>query len=125
MTRIRSVLARAAAVAAIMFTIPAQADPVADFYKSRQVTIYVGYSVGGGYDGYARVLARHMGRNIPGKPEIIIKNRPGAGSLVLTNEIYNVLPRDGTVFGTIGRGILMEPMFGNKKARFDPTGFTW
>ncbi len=101
------------------------ADPVADFYKGKQLTIYVGYSVGGGYDGYARVLGHYMGRHIPGKPAFVVKNRPGAGSLVLTNEIYNSHPKDGTTFSTIGRGILMEPMFGNKKAKFDPTGFTW
>ena len=114
-----------AVVAAALTTAPASADSVADFFRGKVVTLYVGYSVGGGYDLYARTLSRHMGRNIPGNPQFVVKNRPGAGSLVLANEIYNTHPKDGTAFGTVGRGIVMEPMFGNKKARFDATKFTW
>ena len=117
--------ASVAVVAATLAAAPAGADPVADFYRGKLVTVYVGYSVGGGYDLYARTLARHMGRNIPGNPKFVVKNRPGAGSLVLANEIYNTHPKDGTAFGTVGRGIVMEPMFGNKKARFDATKYTW
>ena len=101
------------------------ADAVADFYKGKRVTVYVGYSAGGGYDLYARTIARHIGKHIPGKPDVIVKNRTGAGSLVLANELYNKMPRDGTVFGTIGRGIPMDPLFGHKKAKFDATKFTW
>ena len=114
-----------AVVAAALTPAPASADSVADFFRGKVVTLYVGYSVGGGYDLYARTLSRHMGRNIPGNPQFVVKNRPGAGSLVLANEIYNTHPKDGTAFGTVGRGIVMEPMFGNKKARFDATKFTW
>ena len=114
-----------AVIAATLAAAPAGADSVADFYRGKVVTVYVGYSVGGGYDLYARTLARHMGRNIPGNPQLVVKNRPGAGSLVLANEIYNTHPKDGTAFGTVGRGIVMEPMFGNKKARFDATKYTW
>ena len=66
-----------------------------------------------------------IGRHIPGNPKVIGKNKPGAGSLKLTNELYNSLPKDGTVIGTFGRGMVMEPLFGNKKARFDPSKFTW
>ncbi len=117
--------ATVAVVVAAFVAAPASADPVADFYRGKLVTVYVGYSVGGGYDLYARTLARHMGRNIPGNPQFVVKNRPGAGSLVLANEIYNTHPKDGTAFGTVGRGIVMEPMFGNKKALFDATKYTW
>jgi tripartite-type tricarboxylate transporter receptor subunit TctC len=103
----------------------AGADEVADFYKGKTVTLYVGYSAGGGYDVYSRTLARYMGRHIPGSPNIVVKNRPGAGSLVLANEIYNTLPQDGTVFGNVGRGMPTEPLLGNKKARFDGRKFSW
>ena len=102
----------------------AQAD-VAKFYKGKTVTIFVGFSAGGGYDLYARILARHMGKQIPGNPTMVVKNMTGAGSVTLTNALYNTLPKDGTVMGEIGRGIPTEPLFGNKKAKFDPVKFTW
>lgn len=66
-----------------------------------------------------------MGKHIPGNPEVITKNVPGAGSLVLMNQIANTLPKDGTVFGTVSRGLAFEPLFGNDKARFDPTKTSW
>ena len=83
----------------------AKAESVADFYKGKTITLSVGYSAGGAYDGVARILARHMPQYIPGNPTIIIKNAPGAGSLSLTNQLYNVTPRDGTQFGIIARGM--------------------
>ena len=104
---------------------PVQADAVADFYKGKTITLYIGYSAGGGYDTYARTIGRVIGKHIPGNPKVIAKNRPGAGSLKLTNELYNSLPKDGTVIATFGRGMVMEPLFGNKKAKFDPAKFTW
>jgi tripartite-type tricarboxylate transporter receptor subunit TctC len=105
--------------------IPAIADDVSDFYKRKRINMYVGYSPGGGYDRYSRTLARHMGRNIPGKPRIIVKNRPGAGSMILTNEVYNSLPQDGTVIANVGRGMPTEPLLGNKEAKFDGRKFQW
>src|SRR4249919_3848376 len=80
------------------------AQTPADFFKGRTVDLYIGYSVGGGYDVYARMIARHMGRHIPGNPTIIPKNMEGAGSIRLANWLYNVAPRDGTAFGTVSRG---------------------
>src|SRR5262249_12289146 len=78
----------------------AAAADVADFYRGKRINMIVSYGTGGGYDVYARVLSRHMSRHIPGNPSIIIQNMPGAGSLRGANYIYNVAPRDGTVFGT-------------------------
>ena len=104
---------------------PAMADSVSDFYKGRVITLYVGYSPGGGYDTYGRTVARHIGRNIPGNPDIVVKNRPGAGSMVLANEIYNILPKDGTALAIIGRGQVMEPLFGTKEAKYDPSKYLW
>jgi len=104
---------------------PAFADDVADFYKSRTMTMYIGYSAGGGYDVYGRALARHMGNHIPGNPRFVAKNVTGAGSLVLTNQMYNSIPKDGTAVAMIGRGLPTEPLFGNKKAKYDPREFGW
>src|SRR5919197_3768107 len=95
------------------------------FYKGKTVDLYIGYSAGGGYDVYARALARHMGRFIPGNPTIVPKNMPGAGSLVLANWLYNVAPKDGSAFGMIGRGTGFDPLLGHKAAQFDATRFTW
>src|SRR5919197_1289133 len=87
----RSLLAVIIALAAL----PAAAQP-------KPVELYIGYSVGGGYDVYARLLSRHMGRHLPGNPVIVPKNMPGAGSLALANWLYSAAPRDGTAFGTLG-----------------------
>ena len=103
----------------------AQAQSPADFYKGKNVDLTIGYSAGGGYDVYARLLARHMGRFIPGNPAIVPKNMPGAGSLVLGNWLYNVAPKDGTVFGTVARGVAFDPLLGSTKAQFDAAKFNW
>jgi tripartite-type tricarboxylate transporter receptor subunit TctC len=103
----------------------AQAQSPADFYKGRNVELYIGYSVGGGYDIYARLLAKHMGKHIPGNPNVLAKNMEGAGSLRLANWLYNVAPKDGTAFGIIGRGTGFDPLLGRKGAQFDATKYTW
>src|SRR5262249_28559642 len=91
----------------ILLAAPVRADDVADFYKGKRITLIVSYGTGGGYDVYARVLARHMSRHIPGNPNIIIQNMPGAGSLRGANYLYNVASRDGTVFGTFARNMAL------------------
>jgi tripartite-type tricarboxylate transporter receptor subunit TctC len=104
----------------------AHAQSPADFYKGRNVELYIGYSVGGGYDIYARLLAKHMGKHIPGNPNVVAKNMEGAGSLRLANWLYNVAPKDGTAFGIIGRGTGFDPLLGRSKgAQFDATKYTW
>jgi tripartite-type tricarboxylate transporter receptor subunit TctC len=104
---------------------PVRADSVADFYKGRTVDVYVGYSTGGGYDIYARALARHMGRFIPGNPTLVPKNMEGAGSLRLANWLANAAPRDGSAFGTIGRGTAFDPVLGQPGAQFTASDFSW
>jgi tripartite-type tricarboxylate transporter receptor subunit TctC len=105
---------------------PVCADEVADFYRGKRINLVVSYGTGGGYDVYARVLARHMSRHIPGNPNIIIQNMPGAGSLRGANYIYNVAPRDGTVFGTFARNMaLIGLLKTNQNVQFDPLKFTW
>jgi tripartite-type tricarboxylate transporter receptor subunit TctC len=103
--------ATAAFVAASCLAAPAAvADPVADFYKDKRVRMVIGYTTGGGYDSYARVLARFMGKHIPGQPLIVAQNMPGAGSLLATNWVANAAPRDGTVIGAINRGVQFDPL---------------
>jgi tripartite-type tricarboxylate transporter receptor subunit TctC len=122
----RSALACAALLVLALALAPsARGQQGADFYKGKQVDLYIGYSTGGGYDVYARLLARHMGRHIPGNPTLVPKNMEGAGSLRLANWLYKVAPKDGTAFGTIGRGIPFDPLLGGKGAQFKATEFTW
>ena len=113
------------AAAILALGVAAQAQSPVDFYKGKNIDLTIGYSAGGGYDVYARLLARHMGRFIPGNPAIVPKNMPGAGSLVLANWLYNVAPKDGTAFGTIGRGTAFDPLLGSTKAQFDAAKFNW
>src|SRR3954470_13378526 len=106
-------LALAAAIALMSASLAHAQDPAA-FYKGKNVELYIGYSVGGAYDLYARTIARHLGKHIPGNPTIVPKNLEGAGSLRLANWLYNVAPKDGTAIGTIGRGTAFDPLLGSK-----------
>jgi len=102
-----------------------RAQAQADFYRGKTVEMMIGYSVGGGYDVYARLIARHLGKHIPGNPTITPKNMDGAGSLRLANWLYNVASKEGLVFGTIGRGTGFDPLLGSKQAQFDGNKFNW
>jgi tripartite-type tricarboxylate transporter receptor subunit TctC len=114
----------AAAVLTVMSS-SGRAQSAADFYKGKTVDLYIGYSVGGAYDLYARQLARHLGKHIPGNPTVLPKNMEGAGSLRLANWLYNVAPKDGSAMGIIGRGTGFDPLLGNKAAQFDAPKFAW
>lgn len=114
-----------AMLAAALFALPASAASVADFYKDKRITFVISSGAGGGYDAYGRTLARHMGKHIPGNPGFVPQNMPGAGGIRAANYLYNVAPKDGTVFGGVHRGIPMEPLFGNEKAQYDPSKFNW
>jgi tripartite-type tricarboxylate transporter receptor subunit TctC len=106
---------------------PAQAQAPAPevFYKGRQMIMLV-YSPGGStYDIYARALVRHMDRHIPGKPNFVVQNMPGAGGLKAIEYLYSQAPKDGSVIGTVGRGLPFEPMLGRAEAKFDPLRFLW
>lgn len=114
----------AAVVLAVLTPFAARADSVADFYKGRTINVVIGYSVGGGYDLYARLLAQHLGDHIPGHPQIVPQNMPGAGSLKAANYLYSVAAPDGSIIGTFGRGMGVEPMMGHG-ADYDGRKFTW
>lgn len=105
----------------------ALADPVADFYQGKRITMSVGSEPGGGYDAYARLVTRHMGRLIPGNPGFVVQNMPGGGGLRVTNHLYNIAPKDGSAMATVQRGLLTSPLLEarNLQLQYDPMKFNW
>jgi tripartite-type tricarboxylate transporter receptor subunit TctC len=103
----------------------ASAQPAAEFFRSHSVTLYIGYGPGGGYDLACRLFAAYLGRHLPGNPDVIARNQPGAGSLRLANELYNVLPGDGTALGMIGEVLVIDQVLGDPQARFQSERFDW
>jgi tripartite-type tricarboxylate transporter receptor subunit TctC len=112
-------------IALLSASAAALAQPAAEFYRGRTIELDIGSSVGGGYDAYGRMIARHIGKYIPGNPTVVPKNVEGAGGLRLTNLAYNTMPRDGSALATINRGTVLDPLLGNPGAQFDPTKFGW
>ena len=97
-----------------------------EFYSGKTIQLLIGFSSGGGYDIYGRTLARYLGRHIPGHPQIVPQNMPGAGSLKLVNYLYNVAPKDGTSIGHFAPGVLVEPLLGHTEgAQFKALNFGW
>jgi tripartite-type tricarboxylate transporter receptor subunit TctC len=115
---------RAGIIALSLALLPAaRADSVSDFYHGKTITLVIGYSVGGGYDLYGRLLARHIGKYIPGQPTVVAQNREGAGSLRATLYLYTAAPKDGTVIGTFSRSMAVAPLLND--APFDASKFSW
>jgi len=98
---------------------PTVADPVADFYRGRQVTLIIAHEVATGYDIYARTLARHLGRHIPGNPTFVPQNMLGASGITGTNLLANSLPKDGSAIGTFAHTVPLDPLIGRGAAKFD------
>ncbi|MHA1109184.1 MAG: Bug family tripartite tricarboxylate transporter substrate binding protein, partial [Alphaproteobacteria bacterium] len=119
------VFAAVAAISVAAIAPQAKADPVADFYKGKQITIQVGFGAGGGYDTTTRIVARHYGRHVPGNPNIVVQNVPGAGSMKLANQLYNKAPKTGTVLGVFSSSAAMVPLYGKRKAKFVTNKFEW
>jgi len=122
-TRLRALALAALGIAG--FCLPGLAQTGDDFYKGKQLSVMIGYGVGGSDDLWARLIARHIGDYIAGHPTVIAVNAPGAGSLLLANQITNTQPKDGTVIGLINRGIPFEPLLGGPSVRFDPLKLTF
>jgi tripartite-type tricarboxylate transporter receptor subunit TctC len=121
-------LARAAfaPVALCLTWLPCAAqDAVADFYRGRQVSVLVGSSAGGSASLYAQALARHMGRHLPGGPAFVVQHMPGGGGIVAANTVANAAARDGTVFAITSRTTAIEPLLGNRNAKFDGRELNW
>jgi tripartite-type tricarboxylate transporter receptor subunit TctC len=108
------------ALAVGLFAGAAQAQTVADFYKRNAISLYVGSGVGGGFDSYARIFAAHFGRHVPGTPNVVIKNMPGAAGLTSMNFIGNTAPRDGSAILASFNTVILEALYGRANAKFDP-----
>lgn len=115
----------AASVMLVALSATAVAQSVAEFYKGNRITMLVGSGSGGGYDTYARLAGRHLGRLIPGNPTIISQNMPAAASVAATNHMVNVSPRDGTVIGALQREIAMVQIMGQPGVRFKAVELAW
>src|SRR4051794_19352951 len=103
----------------------AAADAVADFYRGQTITLLVGANTGGGYDAYARPVSRHLGRFIPGEPNIVVKYMPAAGGLPAANTLYTVASKDGLTMGAVQRHTPFEVLRANKSIVYDPFKFNW
>ncbi|MFN3890653.1 MAG: hypothetical protein ACK4MV_09655 [Beijerinckiaceae bacterium] len=123
----RQTLACGAAVALLagFVTTPMAVAQVPEFYRDKTITLVVGYGAGGGYDAYARLLARHLPKHISGQPTIVVKNMPGAGSLNALNSVYGSGPRDGTAMVTFGPEVAFEPLRDGPGIKFDPLQLNW
>jgi tripartite-type tricarboxylate transporter receptor subunit TctC len=110
--------------ALLALVIPAQAQEE-PFFKDKTVRVIVGSAPGGGYDAYARLVADHWRKHIPGNPQIVVQNMPGAGSLVAMNHVANVAPKDGTVVGAVNAAMTTQPLLKPDTAKFDPRKMNW
>jgi tripartite-type tricarboxylate transporter receptor subunit TctC len=114
-----------AALSTLCLATAASGQSVEEFYKGKSIQVLIGYSVGGTDDVWARIIAKYMPQHMPGKPTAVPTNVPGAGSLLLTNQLYNTRPKDGTAIGGFNRGVPFEPLLGGQGIRFDPTKFNY
>ena len=103
----------------------AQAQTPAEFYKGKTISIIVGFGAGGGYDLYARLVGRFIGEHIPGKPNVVVQNMEGAGSVRASNHVYTVAPKDGTVIAAVNQNMPMYQLLGGKAAQFDAANMVW
>ncbi|HET7681450.1 MAG TPA: tripartite tricarboxylate transporter substrate-binding protein [Xanthobacteraceae bacterium] len=103
----------------------AKSEPSPDLFAGRTINLLIGFGPGGANDVWARTIARHMPKHLPGNPNVVPQNFPGAGGLRLMNELYNVSPKDGTVIGLVNRGLPFEPLLGGANVRFDPLKMNW
>lgn len=122
-----ALLAPLVALAALVLGSTASAETVESFYKGKRLTMLVASAAGGGYDAYARLVSRHLGRFIPGNPSFIVQNMPGAGGAVAAGYLYNVAAKDGTVIEELQREVLIAPLLESRNVenRYDPRKFNW
>jgi tripartite-type tricarboxylate transporter receptor subunit TctC len=121
-TALRTALA-AALVA--LSAAPLSAQPIEQAFAGKTITIYVGYTAGGSYDLYGRLVSRHLGQHLPGRPTVVVQNMPGAGSLKAANYLYEVAPRDGTALGVVVESTALEQALANPAAQYDAAKFTY
>jgi tripartite-type tricarboxylate transporter receptor subunit TctC len=111
------------AAALLLWAVWTDRGSALDAAPNRSISVIVGFSPGGAYDLYARVLAKYMGKHLPSKPTLVVENMPGAGGLKAANYLYQVAPKDGSALGTFARGVVIGPLFG--QGAFDGTKFSW
>jgi len=112
-------------VCCLMMTLTEYVSAQENFFQNKKINLIVGYSPGGSNDLYARLLARFLPRHLAGNPTVIVTNMPGAGSIRAADYIYGIAPKDGTVIGTVSRGIAFDPLFGLPSGKFEATKFSW
>ena len=112
-------------LAGILAAAPVAAQSPAEFYAGKTINIVVGFSAGGGYDRYARLLARHIGEHIPGQPSVVVQNMPGAGSLVAVRHLDTTAPKDGTVIVAFNPGLIMQSLTEPEKVKLKFSDLTW
>jgi tripartite-type tricarboxylate transporter receptor subunit TctC len=110
--------------AALLLAGPALADPVADFYAGKTISLIVA-SGEGGYDLYGRLVARHLGAHLPGQPKIVVQNMPGAGGIVGANWVYNLAPRDGSIIAVLPEILAIGQLIDNQSGKYDARRFNW
>ena len=125
MTQALRALALVLAFVAALVARANAAQPPAEFFAGKTVSILIGFGPGGANDIWARTIAKHIGNHIPGRPRVVPQNAPGAGGLKLMNQLYNLSPKDGTVIGLVNRGIPLEPLLGGEGTQFDPLKMNW
>jgi tripartite-type tricarboxylate transporter receptor subunit TctC len=120
-------IASVLAISSLLLAQPgsASAQSKDDFYRGKTLQIEVGFGPGGGYDLWARTLARHIAKHIPGAPAVVVQNVPGAGSLTVLSRLYNTAPKDGTVIAAVARAAILGPLVGATGARFEPQRLSW
>lgn len=106
-----------AIASSLAFIAPAKAQSVAAFYKGKTITVFIGYGAGGGYDLFARTIAKHMPRHIPGNPSMLPMNMPGASSMVLANHLAKRAPQDGTAFGAVNSALVFDTLFAGAESK--------
>ena len=112
-------------LASLPLLVPVHAHAQPSFYEGRTITIVVSYAPGGGYDFYSRLLSRHLGNHIPGKPTVLVQNMPGAAGVVASNYVYAVGPKDGTTIAAVDQNIPMFQLLGGEGVRYDVARFNW
>jgi tripartite-type tricarboxylate transporter receptor subunit TctC len=112
-------------LAALVNAAATPAAAQADVLAGKSVQMIIGFGPGGGYDLWARTLSRHIGKHLPGNPNVVPQNMPGAGSFTAASYIFNIAPKDGSALGIIARDAALGPLTGASGARFDPTRLSW
>jgi tripartite-type tricarboxylate transporter receptor subunit TctC len=113
------------ALCLIVAPISVAAESVENFYQGKTINLVIGYPSGGAPDVYARLVTRHLGKYLPGSPSVIVRNMPGAGSILAANHIFNVAPKDGTILGLLAPTLPLEQALGSSASRYKASGFYW